>query len=92
LLAPLATRIAPARTLRALIWLVVFGALVGFILLFLFGLGISLYFKVGYPQTPLGDALMISQIYGPVFGGLTAAGWWLQLPRPTVWAAEAADG
>jgi hypothetical protein len=82
LLAPLANRVAPLRTQRALISLVAFGALAGFVLLFVFGFCISLYFDVHYPDTPLSGALMLSRVYGPVFGALTAAGWWWQLPQP----------
>jgi hypothetical protein len=79
---PLALRFAPLKTPRALIRLAVSGALLGFGLLFLVGFGVSLYFRVTYPDTPLKDALLISQVYGPVFGALTAAGWWWQLPQP----------
>ena len=78
LLAPLSNRVAPLRTQRALLSLVAFGALTGFVLLFVFGFCISLYFDTHYPDTALSDGLMMSRIYGPVFGGLTAAGWWWQ--------------
>jgi len=80
---PLARRVAPARTGRGLVWLVAIGALVGFVLLFLFGLAISLYYHVDHPRNPALTAVMVAQVYGPVFGGLTAFGWWLQSPRVT---------
>jgi len=79
---PLARRVAPERTGRGLAWLVAIGALIGFVLIFLFGLGISLFYHVDYPTNPALTAVRIAQIYGPVFGGLTAFGWWLQSPRP----------
>ena len=83
LLDPVANRLAPEKTARALAWLIASGALIGFALLFLLGLGVSLLYPVSYPQTSLGNALMLAQVYGPVFGGLTAFGWWLQSPHRT---------
>ena len=88
---PLARRIAPEKTPRALAWIMAVGALIGFALLFLFGLGITLFYHVDYPQNPVRTALFVLQIYGPVFGGLTAFGWWLQSPRSVKSSRVTAD-
>jgi hypothetical protein len=78
LLSPFALRVAPIRDQRGLFLLVVAGSVAGFLLLFLAALAITFAYST---HSPLSDALGLSQIYGPVFGGLTAAGWWWQLPK-----------
>jgi hypothetical protein len=84
LLHPLAQRVAAERTGRALVWLVAIGASIGFALLFLFGLAITLINHADYPRNPALTAVMIAQVYGPLFGGLTAFGWWSQSPRSAI--------
>lgn len=79
LLSPFAVRIAPFRTRSGLAKLGLTGSACGFALLFLIGLGISYFYTMTSPVT---DAIGLSYAYGPIFGGLTAVGWWLQSPRP----------
>jgi hypothetical protein len=83
LLAPLTLRLAPSKTLSAFFSLTVLGALAGTLALCAVGsvLAFRANHQTGVEMVSMRAVLGLSLILGTTFGGLTAIGWWWQLPR-----------